>query len=244
MIMDIQRLQKYSFDNRCLFLLLIMLLSTNTQARGRDSYELGIEDQLLIKDISYDYQLISDNKLGLDCIGSLYFSMSFPTDIKTLIFERTNHHTIGDCFDDLHFTIKSECPITTTNLIIPNIYWGTYFRFCAILKNNNRIYSSTYSINEYINSSDLELLLHQDPSSIKTIDTDTENVYIYTKNKNLEIITQEPIYLTVFDLSGVCIFNREILTAETIPLNDVISPFFIVRYKTSNNTITKKILLQ
>jgi hypothetical protein len=218
-----------------------MLLSTYTQARGSDFYELEIDNQLLIKEISYDYQLISNNELGIDCIGSLNFSISLPTDINTLIFERTNHHTTED---DLHFTIKSEYPITTTNLTIPNIYWGTYFRICAILKNNERIYSSTYSINEYIDSSDLELLLNQDPASIGSIGTDTENVHIYIKNRNLEITTQVPIYITVFALSGVCIFNREILIAETIPLNDVISPFFIVRYKISNNTFTKKLLLQ
>ncbi len=240
-MMDILRQQKFFFDNGYLLLFLMMLLSSNVRAGGMDSNETEMDNQSLIHDVTYDYQLISDNNSGFDCIGTLHFSVSLPTDINTLFFERTKRHTIVDSPDDLFFSAKSEYPITTTDISKPDIYWGTYFRICAVLKNNQRIYSATYSVDEYIDSSDLELLLPQYNSILAT---DAENVSISIRNKQLEIVTQEPIELSIFDLSGLCIFNKEIQISERIPLHDVTSHFLIVRYKTSNNTVTKKLFLR
>lgn len=241
MIMDIRSLRKYYLDNRFLFLFLIILLSTSIETRSNDTCEMEFGNELIIKDISYDYKLIPDNQLlGLDCIGTLNIALALPADIKALILERTNPRYNGT----LPFPIKSSYPITSTNLSIPNIRWNTCFRICAILKNDERLNSSIYSINDYIDSDDLESLLHQDPSSIEYIDKDTEKIQIDVKNKILEIRTPEPIYLTIYDLHGLCIFNREILNTETIPLNNVTTQLIIVRYKTAQNTITKKILLQ
>lgn len=216
-------------------------LSSAIHASDNDMLKLTIDNQM-IQDISYSYEVVQDNH-KLNCIGTLNVSLNLAPDVSYMVFERTSRFAKFDNPEDVRFSLKSVWPNTTTNIIIPDFYWDTYFRIWFRLEDDTDIYSPTYSINDFIDTSDLELLQSQGSASIENIDADDENVRLSIVDKNLEISSTEPIYLNVLDLYGRSIFNRDMVTAEIIPLNNVSSPFIIVRYKTSRNIITKKILL-
>lgn len=156
MPMNLTTHRKYYLNNRYLYLLsIILVFALNVKAGNTDTPELEIYNNSFIQDITYTYNLFSEDQKGLDCYGVLDLSISLPINTKTLIFERTKPHITNPDLNKLHFIVKSEMP-NTVDLTIPNIYWGTYFRICAILIDGTRLYSSIYSINEYINHEDLE----------------------------------------------------------------------------------------
>lgn len=219
----------------------IQASSNNAQARNISTLESETQDEPLIYDVEYSYNLFYDSKSNLECVGSLSFSISLPTNTDTFILERTSPHTRGT-FREHFFATKALHPATTTELTLPKIYWGTYFRIRALLTDGNSISSPIYAVNDYIDSTDLETLLNQGSSSIEN--TDEVNIYLNVDNKKLNVTFPEHLSLFVFDLYGKCIFNGDIRQSTTIPLDDVTSPFIIVRYKTSKTTITKKLRIQ
>ncbi|MBD5367529.1 MAG: hypothetical protein HDR82_11125 [Bacteroides sp.] len=215
---------------------------TATQERNSDMHKSNNENQL-VQDISYSYELVSDNG-KLNCIGTLNFSLNLPSGTSHLILERSIQRSKIDIPGMIIFSLKSVWPNTTTNITKQDIYWGTYFRIRVVFEDNTDVYSPIYSVNDYIETSDLELLQSQESAAIDNIEADDDNVCIYINNKNLGIDSKEPISINVFDLYGRSIFNSDMVTTETIPLNNVASKFIIVRYQTSKNIITKKFLLQ
>lgn len=231
---------RYYLDNRHLFLLSVYLVfALIVKAGNTDMPELETLDEPLIQDVSYSYHLSSVDQSGLDCCGILSLSISLPINANTLIFERTLPHIMAPDLNKLHFIVKSEKPITT-ELTIPDIYWGTYFRICVILKDGNRIYSSIYSINDYIDPLDLDSLL----SSSSIEDVSNDNVNLHIKNKSLYVNTPTILFLSIFDLFGHQIFSGKIHQSAVIPLNNINSPFIITTLKTSNISQTKKIPVQ
>lgn len=234
--MNYPKPRKYYFDN-ILLSILLMILSFNANAEDFGATVPMTYDEPLIQDVIYTYQLTSNHKNEYDCIGILNLSISLPSNVATLIFERTLPHILNPDFNNLHFLIKSEYSNTTSNLTIPDIYWGTCFRICTIDTNGNRTYSSIYSINEYIEQNDLNLLLKR--SSINSIEDNQVSLYI--KNKTLFVETTENVHLSIFGLDGHHIFTGDVYQAMEIPLYNINSPFIIATYKTSHITATKKI---
>ncbi len=230
---------KYYLNNRLLFLLLMFLaFSINVKAGNIDTIELMASDEPLIQDITYDYQLFYNNDSELDCVGTLNLSISLPGNTSHLLFERTRSHITGSDPSNVIFKVKSEYPITSTNIINPDMYWGTYFRICAIFSNGDRVYSPTYSINDYIDPQDLDLLLSSvEGAEINEIDLQIEN-------KNLYVNAHETLSLSVFDLSGKLLFTGEIQQTAVVPLDNTSSPVVIVTYRTSSATKTIKMLIQ
>ena len=177
-------------------------------------------DKLIIQNIAYNYQLFSDNGARIDCCGTLDLSISFPQNTSILIFERTRSHLIDPDTSNLKFLIKSEYPVTT-NLSIPEIYWGTYFRLCAILYDGTRICSPIY---------------------FEEIGLDKISLHI--RNKRLHVNTPMPLNLSIFDLYGEVIFNGDIQQSSEIPLDHINTPIIIARYRTQNIIKTTKLQVQ
>lgn len=234
-------MKHYSEYRICIFLLMIVAFSVNVKAKKMDVPQSEIQEMPLIENVTYSYELFPDFQMTLDCIGTLSFTLSLPSDVSVsnLIFEKTKSKIIDPDLSDLRFLVKSEYPVTTASITKTDIYWGTYFRVRAILSDGNDICPPVYSVNDYIDHKDLESILSQ--SSVKDIDTD--NMSLYIEDKNLCITTSEPLTLDIFDLQGNHIYSGNIQTSAIISLDQVNAPFIIARYKTSNTIKTKKILV-
>lgn len=193
----------------------------------------------LVKEVEYNYQLFSGSGEKLDCKGDLYLSMSLPENTSRLIFERSKPHLLSLESERLPFQAKSEFPISS-KLTIPNIPWGTYFRIRAILADGTDVYSPIYSTNDYMNNDDLDALINS--ASVENVDID--DIKLYIEDKQLYVYTSETLSLSVFDISGRHIFNGNIHQSMVIPLNNIISPFIIVKYSTSDTIKVKKMLVK
>lgn len=236
-MMEFQKHRKYYLGNRYMYLLILLLAFFNAKAGSIIMSESKTSNELVHK-IKYTYQLFY-NQTNLDCSGTLDLSLTLPPNTIKLIFERTTPHTIDSDLDKLHFLLKSEY-LDTSNLTIHDIYWGTYFRVCAIIEDGTKEYSPIYSINDYIEQDDLNSLLIS--TSVESIEIDKVNLQI--ENNTLYIYTPKTLYLSISDLSGKLIFNGNIQTQVLIPLEKITSPFIIVTYKTSDISKTKKLLIQ
>lgn len=193
----------------------------------------------LIQEVTYDYQLFLGSREKLDCKGDLNLSMSLPKNTWKLFFEKSKPHLLSLESERLPFQAKSEFPVSS-NLTIPNIPWGTYFRIRAILADGTDVYSSIYSTNDYMNKDDLEALINS--ASVEDIHSD--DISLQINNKRLHIAADEVVYLSIYDLYGKQIFSGNIEHAAEIPLDDVVSPFIIVKYSTSNISKTQKLLVK
>lgn len=231
-------LRKYYSNNRLLFRLLTLLaFSINAKARNNDVLVLTASNSdALIQDITCNYQLFYNNDSELDCVGTLSLLISLPENTSYLIFERTPSHMTYFNINDVIFRGKTYYS-TTSNITKPNMYWGTYFKICAIFPNGDRVYSPIYSINDYIDPQDLDLIL----SSVE--DAEINEVDVQIENKNLYINAHESLSLSVFDLSGKLLFTGEIQQTAVIPLDNTSSPVVIVTYITSSTTKTIKMLI-
>lgn len=236
--MELQKHLKYYLDNRCIYLLIMSLAFFNAKAGNIIMSESKTSNNQLVHNITYTYHLFND-QTGLDCFGTLDLSLTLPKNTVRLIFERTTPHIVNSDLSELHFLIKSEYP-NISNLTIPDIYWGTYFRVCAIQEDGTKEYSPIYSINDYVEQCDLNTLLNS--SSVENLEIDKVNLQLV--NNNLYIYAPGTLALSIFDLYGKPIFNGDIQHQVLIPLDNISSPFIIVTYKTSYISKTKKLLIQ
>ena len=195
-------------------------------------------DETLIQDIIYDYQLFYDyNWSEFDCVGTLSLSIALPENTIRLFFEHTRSHMTYSDLNDVIFKGKAYYS-PTSNITKPDMYWGTYFRVYAVLSNGDIVYSPKYSINDYIDPQDLDLLL----SSVDN--TEIDEVDLHVENKNLYVNAHETLSLSVLDLSGKLLFIGEIQQTAVIPLDNTSSSVVIVTYKTSSATKTIKMLVK
>lgn len=91
-----------------------------------------------------------------------------------------------------------------------------------------------------MNKDDLEVLINS--ASVEDIHSD--DVSLYIDNKRLYMTADEVVYLSIYDLYGNQIFSGNMNHTTEIPLDDVPSPFIIVKYSTSNITKTQKLLVK
>lgn len=99
------------------------------------------------------------------------------------------------------------------------------------------MYSPIYSINDYIDPQDLDLIL----SSVEN--AEINEVDLHVENKNLYVNAHETLSLSVSDLSGKLLFTGEIQQTAVVPLDNTSSPVVIVTYRTSYATKTIKMLI-
>ena len=236
--MVFQKLQNSYFSHRISILLYVLFCSLFAKASNPEPKASMTIDDSFVKDITYDYQLISHGEAYTDCCGTLNISVAMPADVEVFFVERTRPHLSEN--DKIYFGSKSVWPNTTTDINLDKIYWGSFFRIRVRFNDEREIFSPTYSINDFISEQDMELLGAQ--SSVENMDTDNINLRI--ENKNLYVETHENISLSIFDLSGRTIYTGNIYQSSTIYLNNLSTPFVIVTYKNSSTAGTKKLLVQ
>lgn len=228
---------KSYLDKGLLFFAVFAFLFDGISAKSVRTLSLEPNDEYIIQDVVYAYQLFYDDSNRLNCFGTLDLSVSLPADVQTFIVERTNHNDLDP--DHLRFTIKSGYP-STTNVSISNVYWGTYFRVCAVSADGSREYTPIYAINDYIDNEDLESLMQL--SSVESMDDGSIDLVV--KNKELRVEAPNSVSLVVSDLNGKQLFAGDVHKSRTIPLDGISHPFIIVTYISSNIKTTKKYLIQ
>lgn len=193
----------------------------------------------LIQEVTYDYQLFPGSQEKWDCKGDLNLSISLPEKTSKLFFARSKPHLINPNLDKLRIFSKSEIPVGN-NFAISDIPWGTCFYIRAVLADGTDVYSPIYSTNDYMNKEDLEALIN----SASVEDIHSEDISLQINNKRLYLSAEDALCLSIYDLYGTLIFSGNINHAAEIPLDDVASPFIIVKYSTSTITKTQKLLVK
>lgn len=193
----------------------------------------------IIEEVTYNYHLYTGSNEKTDCKGDLDLCLSLPKNTNKLFFLRSKPHLINPDLDRLKIFAKNEISVGNT-VAISDIPWGTYFRIRAILADGTDVYSPIYSTNDYMNKDDLETLINS--ASIEDIHSD--DISLHINNKRLYITADKVGCLFIYDLYGNQIFSGNINNAAEIPLDDVSSPFIIVKYSNSNITKTQKLLVK
>ena len=236
--MVFQKLQNSYFSHKISILLYVLFCSLFAKASNSEPKATMTIDDSFVKDITYDYQLISRGEGYIDCCGTLNISVAMPTDVEVFFVERTRPHLSEN--DKIYFGSKSVWPNMTTDINLDKIYWGSFFRIRVRFNDEREIFSPTYSINDFISEQDMELLAEH--SSTDKINADKINLHI--ENKNLYVETHENVSLSIFDLLGKTIFTGNIYQSSIINLNHTSTPFIIVTYKNSSTTETKKLFVK
>lgn len=238
--MTVAKFRKYHSNSSFLTLLLtiVVVVSSDAKAENIGYFASVPDDESLVQNITYKYELINDAGNRPDCVGILSLSMSALADVDAFVLERTLPRILDT--ENMHFMVKSAFPGNTTNLDISDIYWGTYFRIRVDFADGTRKYSPTYSVNEYIDGEDLESVMKQ--SSMECVDTG--NVSVEIKDKTLFIQTSDTMRIFIYDLYGKELFNGDINHSMTIPLDNIKSQIVIIKYKGVNITGIKKFLIR
>lgn len=225
---------------RLLIFLSLSVFSFSVKAVGNVVNNANVDS--LISGIGYDYQLFNNNQNELDCVGVLKLTITASSNVEKFLFERTKPH-ISEV-KDAYFLLKSEIPYNKNESVInfsfPNIYWGSYFMICAIFNDVSRAYSTSYSVNDFIEKSDLKHL--EDKSELEQIDTDAPSIYIV--DKNLHVDSSVLFSLSIFDLSGRLLQSGKFIRSTMIPLDNIESPMVVVKCTTSSFSISKKLVLK
>ncbi len=218
-------------------LILAIVFLPDTNAMHISTSDLSNHD--IIKNIDYEYQIVQNDEDIFDCFGTLNLSLTIPPMARTILLERTLPHKSDD--NDIRFLIKTEYPLQDdiTDISVPNIYWGTYFRICIILTDESRVYSPILFTNNYIEHNDLQLLEQQ--SSLGHIENDP--IHIVIENGSLRIESSEVLTVSIFDISGKCIFTGRNDYTDSFSLNNIKASVIIVKCYNDRLSLTKKLLV-
>lgn len=236
MRMEQLKSQRHCFSGRTLLLLTVLIwFSMNVMG-----YDPGIDEYInedLVKGVAYDYEMFERVPGKLDCKGILHISLSLPDEVSHIVLNCSSHYNPpnrllwgkvlypGDAAD-----------IETSN----NIYWDTYFAVTCFHTDGSVENSPIYSISDYVDEQDLELLRQQ--ASVE--DMEAESVRMYVEGRALYVEPAGSIVLSVFDTCGRRIFSGDMEQPMSIPLGTLTSPVIIVNYITGDKPMTKKLVVK
>lgn len=186
-----------------------------------------------IVDIKYEYEFTEFSGKD-DCIGELTITVKNLQLYKELIFARTSPLDRGN--ERLFFGGKSiisindpEKPIT---IKFNQIYWNTYFMLGAVDNDGHVIYSDPYSVNSFIDETDLEKL--KSMASVK-------DIYISIMKKVLKagnvvhFYIDAPYNAEIYNINGILLCEKFLNKPETLELNICPTTPIIVKLTIENN---------
>lgn len=225
-----QESPKYGFEKTVVILFILFVLAGTS-----DSLADVVTDSTFIKEITYEYRMIHDEK-GADCTGTLSIFLSVPPEATRVVLCRTAKHD-HDFYGHIFFGNKSLYEADVTQISVDNISWGTYF-FVAIYLSDSAFCSPTYYTDDFISKEDLLLIKPQ--SALEDIRADSRPLKI--TDGHLSVENPEITHIELWDIQGRQVYSGP---ADTnIPLHHIRSPFLIARYMLSGNIVTSKILIQ
>lgn len=191
---------------------------------------------ITIDNIQYKYELCHNDNGNYDCCGELYGNITLPENTKTMIFENTVRPFREET--QIHFLQKTQIPLEypVTKFCITNFKWNNYFKISMVLNDDTRIDTPIYSINDYIDETDLKLLSISAPS----VDAPT----FLIKNNTIHIETSEITKISVFDITGALLLNYETNYNTDIALDKFLNTVIIIRIEQSHFSKTTKIYLK
>ncbi len=239
--MDYTIFQKFTLNS--LFIFIVLYLSPTCVKANVNTQQTEEENisEIAITDINYSYELFNKSQSKFDCAGTLTCSISIPENAKELIFERTSPYQYNHNY--IFFSSKTPYSIDGApyiNIEKENIHWNTYFRVRILFEDDSSIFSAIYFINDYIKPSDLEILTGA--SNIE--DIESSPVSIHVRNRRLYIENYDTANITIYDGQGIFLFSKLITGNEEIPIDNIRSPYIILKYISPRNSLTKKILIK
>lgn len=197
-----------------------------------------------IKDISYDYDLINDND-HVNCKGSLKITIKTDLEMKNVLVGRTQQ-LFGGATDtsNLRFLLWQDFNDIEKNeygnIVVEThseIYWNSYFLVIFVSKDDSRCKSEVYSVNSFINKSDLAEL-----EGLANVNTPEYASFKFNVSETeLYIQPIENIRFCLINLQGEIIVDKE--TTDSFSVN--LSPYkgdvliFIVQDKDNHKFVYK-----
>lgn len=194
----------------------------------------------IINEVLYDYEVFTNNKGLIDCTGTLKVIVNIPDNCTKIVFYHTKNHLTDN---DKHlmpvYGDKDVAGLSgTVEFSRPNISWGTYFRVQCFFENGSSyIDTEKYCTNSYLSEKDRDLIF----GFSNVDDAIAGDVSVSVVDGGLSVITMENTDVTVVDMNGNNIFTGAISRPVIIPLDRATSSVIIVRYRTGENVVTKKI---
>ncbi|MDE6243315.1 MAG: hypothetical protein K2M14_04805, partial [Muribaculaceae bacterium] len=171
-------------------------------------------------DVIYDYELITDKNGKLDCTGNLIVSVNAsPENFSRILFGRSIRN------NRVPFGLKSSYEITEPVTIIEkqDVTWDTDFKMLFYRHDGTYVTSPIYNVKDYIAEETLNTLLNQSTVT----QTTAEPIKIFVRNRNLYVNSEIPISLSIFDLKGHKILDKEVLNSTSISLEQINTQYII-----------------
>lgn len=191
----------------------------------------------IVTDMYYDYELTESNIVGLQCLGTLYLTLNITDDIDRLILERTVPHHPEDL--PPKFMVKRELPLDQ-QVALQDYPWRIRFRIQIYYKDGSLKLSNTYNINDCIDEEDLKLLYESSSAAI----VQDDGMDITLDNGCLHLRTPSEGRLDVIDLSGRVTYTKTINGSESFNIHDFNASnasILIIKLQSAEKTIVKKI---
>ena len=225
-----------------IILLFLMSISYLSPISSKPIFENTFDKEDFIKEISYQYQLIENKNGRLECIGTLYLTLSLTDDIESIMFERTSPYASES--RDPMFLAKRILSLETSPIPVEDITWKIKFRLVITYKDGSHIISNVYNINDYIDEADLKLLY--DSSDVSIIEDSPYELSI-ENGRIIHCHTSTEGRIDIFDLNGNCIYTTKTHGSDIIDLDELNtsnSSIIIIRLQLDEKTIIKKIRIR
>lgn len=207
----------------------------DTEKTVINDYENANTD--IIKNISYDYNIMENSAGTCYCEGTLKLGVDIPKDAVYVELQRghspQNVHESG-----LFYSSRCQYEVDSKLISRDRIRDNEFFRLYIEYPDNHSEYTHTLFVKDYISTEDLEKIN-------KTTDlsaTDFEDVKIFKIDNNLIIKPSKTIYVMVSDLMGNQIYTGDVSNYMEIPIDKCSSPIIVVNISGVNNFKTFKIL--
>lgn len=204
----------------------------------------GLNDTVIVKDVSYDYNLKINATTGkpTNCDGEITLTIIYPQGTKKLYIQGTSQNSIitPPFFGRLEERALPETygPLTTSF----RARWNTLFRIRCFVNSSDdetkNLYSEIYEVNSFITPDDLAKL--KDAAGLDVVEMDDVDIKI--ADGQLTISAFESTEIMLYDLMGICQFSGLVNGTYTLNLNRFSSQILILKCNNSRQSITKKII--
>ena len=191
---------KYGFEKSVLILFILFVLAGTSDT-------LAYTDSTFIKEITYDYRMIHDEK-GTDCTGTLNIFLSVPPEaIGVRLYRTCNHDRHKNDKHRLPFCLTYGYPVDVPQISVDDISWGSYFMVSIYLSDDSVLHTPTYYTDDFINEEDLLMIKPQ--SAMEGIRADSRPLKI--TDRCLSVENPEITHIELWDIQGRQVYSLSLI---------------------------------